>query len=327
MSDNYDPLTTQNTAITFRRLDALQDSVAAFGKTSSGAPVAILVASDGTLQVRRLNRLTDEVVLIGTDSGAIARPVLGDTLGRLNTRPLSAAPVADFDALRAFFLGPAAAQVQGKADADGTINVNDSPARASLASILAQLDITQSALRDAITSPSPNARTLADLYGQLASILGQLNLTTTVLRDAITGGAPSNKTLFGLDQDLVAALQATQPRSVTNFPSDYPDAMAEARLQSILNQLDTPLTAHRDAITTSLATDQPRHVTNFPTDFPDALTESRLASILGQLDVKMSQLRDGIAGAGVSTKSVEIAIDGAKLPFAVHRTSYLKKAT
>lgn len=214
MSDNYDPLSTATTALTFRRLDALQDSVAAFGKTASGAPVAVLVAQDGTLQTRRLTRTTDEIVLIATDAQGVARPVLVDTQGRFSPRPLTPLPITDFDGVRVYLLGPASAQVQAKADADGTLNVNDAAAR-----------------------------------GSLASILGRLDLTTTQLRDEITGTAPTCKTLYALDQDLVAALGATQPRSISNFPSDYPDALAQTRLLSILGQLDVPTTQLRDAIT------------------------------------------------------------------------------
>ncbi|MFA5862431.1 MAG: hypothetical protein WDA16_12125 [Candidatus Thermoplasmatota archaeon] len=279
MSDNYDPLTTQTAAITFRRLDALQDSIAAFGKTTSGAPVAILVATDGTLQTRRLNRLSDEVILIGTDPAATARPVLVDTQGRLSSRPLSALPITDFDALRAYFLGPAAAQIQGKADADGTLNVNDPAGRASLASILAQLDVTQSALRDAITGASPSARSL-----------------------------------FGLGQDLVGAIQATQPRSIVNLPSEYPDPIAQARLLSILGQLDITQTAHRDAIIAAVAADQARHLTNFPADYPDATAQTRLQSVLTQLDRTLSEVFDVKAAqnavtAGANTAGLTVTLD------------------
>jgi hypothetical protein len=209
--------------------------------------------------------------------------------------------------MRAYFLGPAAGQVQGKADADGTLNVNDPTARSTLASILAQLDITQSALRDALTSPAPNARTLADLHSQLAAILGQLNLTTTALRDAITGAAPSSRSLFQVDQDLVAALQATQPRNVTNFPADPPDALAQARLFSILSQLDIALSVHRDALLTALAADQPRHVTNFPADYPDAVSQARLLSILTQLDRTLSEVFDVKSSQGAVTAAANNA--------------------
>lgn len=193
-------------------------------------------------------------------------------------------------------------------------NVNDPTARSTLGSILAQLDITHSALRDALTAPAPNARTLADLHAHLGAILAQLDLRTTGLRDAIAGAAPSTKTLYALDQDLVAALQATQPRSIASFPSDYPDALAQARLLSVLGQLDAKTSEVRDGIAGSGATSktlyaldqdvvaalqatQPRSITNFPSDYPDVVAQARLLTILDQLNITLADHRDALTAA------------------------------
>ena len=97
---------------------------------------------------------------------------------------------------------------------------------ATLASILSQLDVTLTELRDAITAPSPDNKTLADLYDRLnsirtqldttlstrasettlASILSQLDLTLTELRDAIRG--TGDKTLTDLDSSIAAIKNA-----------------------------------------------------------------------------------------------------------------------
>jgi len=279
LSDNYDPLSTQTSLLSFRRLDALQDTVTAFGKNAAGSPVAVLVANDGVLQTRRLNRLTDEILLIGTDQNAVARPVLVDAQGRLYQRILSAFPVLDFDSVRAYFRGPSASQVQGKADADGTLNVSDPIARATLAEVLSRLDVSQSALRDAIVGPPPNG-----------------------------------KSLLELGQDLVGAIEAAQPRSITNFPLDFPDAGSQIGLQAILGQLDVPLSSHGDAVVSAIAANQARHVTNFPLDFPDQLAHARLQSLLAQADRSVSEVYDvrsahGAVTAAQNTSGLTVTLD------------------
>jgi hypothetical protein len=153
-----------------------------------------------------------------------------------------------------------------------------------------QLNVTLSALRDAITAPAPNARTLADLYTQLSAILAQLNLTTTGLRDALT-----------------ASISTDQPRHLTNWPAGYPDALAESRLASILAQLDVKTGTVRDGIVTAIEGMQPRSVTNFPADYPDALSESRLASILAPLDRPESEIWDVKSAQGAVTAATDTA--------------------
>lgn len=85
--------------------------------------------------------------------------------------------------------------------------------------LASELDITLSALRDAITAASPNNKTLNDLYTRLAEVLGRniaqwggvavtgrdisldlakLDITLSALRDAITAASPNSKTLYDL---------------------------------------------------------------------------------------------------------------------------------
>lgn len=255
MSDNYDPLATQTTAFTFRRLDALQDAVSAFGKTASGAPVALLVANDGTLQTRKLNRLTDEILLVGTDPNAIARALLVDTQGRLLRRALSALPVSDFDGVRAYFLGPAATQVQGKADPDGTLNVHDPVARASLADLVSRFDVPHSAVLDAI---------LTD-----------------------------------------------QARHVTNFPLDFPDQLSQARLQSLLAQVDRALSEIYDVRSAHGAVTAAQNSAGLtvtldlgPTGRP---TVQRFISLGGSASASVQASRDGATWRTLETQTTTLS--------------------
>ena len=127
---------------------------------------------------------------------------------------------------------------------------------ATIAAILSQLDITLTELRDAITAPSPDNKTLADLYDRLnsirtqldttlstrasettlASILSQLDLTLTELRDAIRG--TGDKTLTDLDASIAAiknALSSIGTDKLLTTP-DNP------------SNLDIALSALRDAL-------------------------------------------------------------------------------
>ena len=95
----------------------------------------------------------------------------------------------------------------------------------TLGSVLTQLDITLSALRDAVCAASPNNKTLADLFSRLAetltrnittwggialtgrditSDLAKLDITISALRDALKG--VSNKDLTTLEADIESIL-------------------------------------------------------------------------------------------------------------------------
>jgi len=140
-----------------------------------------------------------------------------------------------------------------------SVILNEIAAKASeatLAAVLSQLDITLTELRDAITAPSPDNKTLADLYDRLnsirtqldttlstrasettlASILSQLDLTLTELRDAIRG--TGDKTLTDLDASIAAiknALSSIGTDKLLTTP-DNP------------SNLDIALSALRDAL-------------------------------------------------------------------------------
>jgi len=173
-----------------------------------------------------------------------------------------------------------------------SVILNEIAAKASeatLAAILSQLDITLTELRDAITAPSPDNKTLADLYERLdsirtqldttlstrasettlASILSQLDLTLTELRDAIRG--TGDKTLTDLDASIAA----------------IKNALASIGTDKLLTTPDNP--SNLDISISSLR-DSLRGTGN------KTLTDldTRLASVLGQLDITLSALRDAL---------------------------------
>ena len=146
-----------------------------------------------------------------------------------------------------------------------SVILNEIAAKASeatLAAVLSQLDITLTELRDAITAPSPDNKTLADLYERLdsirtqldtaistrasettlASILGQLDITLSALRDAIRG--TGDKTLTDLDSS-IAAIKNALASIGTDKLLTTPDNPSN---------LDIALSALRDALKPTRAT-------------------------------------------------------------------------
>ncbi|MCD6197289.1 MAG: hypothetical protein J7K15_01770 [Deltaproteobacteria bacterium] len=200
-----------------------------------------------------------------------------------------------------------------------SVILNEIAARASeatVSAILSQLDLTLSELRDAVTAPAPDSKTLADLYERLesiraqldttlssraseatvSSILGQLDITLTELRDAIRGAG--NKTLTDLDASITAiknALASIGTDKLLTTPDNPPN-------------LDITLSALRD----SLRGTGDKTLTDLDT---------RLASILGQLDITLSQLRDALKPtrtAPVQELSAYSIVAGGTAEFAVN---------
>ena len=134
--------------------------------------------------------------------------------------------------------------------------VSTRASESTLASVLSQLDIALTELRDAITATPPDNKTLADLYERLdsirtqidtslstrasettlASILGKLDLTLAELRDAIRG--TGDKTLTDLDSS-IAAIKNSLASVGTDKLLTTPDNPAN---------LDIALSALRDAL-------------------------------------------------------------------------------
>jgi len=115
------------------------------------------------------------IAIWGFTAPGKAKEILVDSEGRLQVVGTVTASV-DFS------------ELMGADDRTLTDLYNQIGARASestLSSILAQLDITLSALRDAIRGTGN--KTLTDLESDLSSILGQLDITLSALRDALRG--------------------------------------------------------------------------------------------------------------------------------------------
>jgi hypothetical protein len=145
-----------------------------------------------------------------------------------------------------------------------TLNVGNPPnldvalstraSESTLSSVLSQLDITLSSLRDAITAVAPNNKTLADLYERLnsirtqldvtlstrasestlSSVLAQLDITLSALRDALRG--TGNKTLTDLESDLSSILAKLDVALSTRASESKLEAV-RALLDSLENAL------------------------------------------------------------------------------------------
>jgi len=182
-----------------------------------------------------------------------------------------------------------------------------------LSNIYGQLDITLSALRDAITAPSPDSKTLADLYERLDSIRSQL--------DVVLSSRASESTVSSILSQLDIAL--SELRDALKGAGNKDFTTLEADVESILAQLDITLSNLRDTLHGDLynATDalsvydhlkQVRtqvdsYLPNLDTALSTRASESTLSSILSQLDITLSALRDAIT-TGETTGAVAKAL-------------------
>jgi len=197
------------------------------------------------------------------------------------------------------------------------------PDNKTLADLYERLDSIRSQIDTAISTRASEAT--------LASILGQLDLTLTELRDAIRG--TGDKTITDLDSSISAIKNAlssigtdkllTVPDNPLNLDialSALRDSLVgtenktltdlDSRLASVLGQLDITLTELRDAITapspnSKTLADLYERLDSIRTQLDTSLStrasETTLASILGQIDITLSALRDAIRGAGNKT--------------------------
>ena len=196
-----------------------------------------------------------------------------------------------------------------------------------LSNIYGQLDITLSALRDAITAPSPDSKTLADLYERLdsirsqldvvlssrasestvSSILSQLDIALSELRDALKGTGNKDFTTLEADvESILSQLDITLSNlrdtlhgdlyNATDALSVY-DHLKQVRTQvdSYLPNLDTALSTRASETTLSTVSDrlydatEAKSITTILKELRDsAATESTLSSIDSKVDVNLS---------------------------------------
>jgi len=125
----------------------------------------------------------------------------------------------------------------------------------TLASLLAQADITLSELRDALSGTSPDNKTLKDLYDELTSILAQLDVALSTRASELTLGQIKTNT-----NNIGTPLQNTKianpiPQEATTYEpkisinkDNVGLAKESGNLASILGKLDITLSALRDAL-------------------------------------------------------------------------------
>ena len=196
----------------------------------------------------------------------------------------------------------------------------------TLQSVLSKLDITLAELRDAITAPAPNSKTLADLYERLetirnqldvalstraseatvSSILEQLDITLSELRDAIRGSG--NKTLTDLDSSLTAIRGAlasvgtdkllTTPDNPPNFDVALSTRASEATLSGIRAQTDRFQFDANNFLRIALASDE-----------IGIAKDSTLSDILNQLDVSLSSRASEVTVSGIKSQVDKLQFD------------------
>ena len=166
--------------------------------------------------------------------------------------------------------------------------------------ILAQLDITLSALRDAIVGASPNGKTLYDLVqsvqgtqprdiarwgstdqsgADLTPLFQNLDIALSALRNALGGESPNDKTLYDLDQ----AVQGTQPRNITQWGGT---AQTGADLTPLFQNLDITLSTLGERLRGSDTKDFTTiesAVSSLLTELQDKLDEGTFTAGLGEV--------------------------------------------
>jgi len=108
----------------------------------------------------------------------------------------------------------------------------------TLASLLAQADITLSELRDALAGTSPDNKTLKDLYDELSSILTQLDAKTSTLA--------KHSDLYN-DTDAKSAYDRLK-EILSQLDVALSTRASETTLDSVLSQLDITLSNLRDTL-------------------------------------------------------------------------------
>jgi len=178
-----------------------------------------------------------------------------------------------------------------------TLNSKDFATQTTLDSILSQLDMTLSALRDALKGDGN--KDLSTLEADVESIDAKVATESTL-----------SSILGQLDVPLseIKAAGTETPRTLSNLYD----------LLSSINGKDFATEATLSSIDSKISSDQPRHITNAydsdndrlkidaqvvanPSNLDVALStrasESTLSSVLSQLDITLSALRDALRGA------------------------------
>jgi hypothetical protein len=187
----------------------------------------------------------------------------------------------------------------------------------TLSSVLAQLDITLSALRDALRGANTkdfstleadveSVRTQLDVLLStraseftLSSILAQLDISLSTLRDAITAAAPNSKTLA----DLYERLDSIRTQL---------DVALSTRLSesAFTGRWDGGIYGFDGATARKIRTDSDGHLqidvltlanpSNLDVALSTRASESTLSSILTQLDITLSALRDALLAGTIT---------------------------
>ena len=167
---------------------AKDEGILIWGVDSTGEKHKILVDEQGRPQVVATVTGSVEVTNFPTeypDSGTHTRldSILGKLDANISTRAsestLSAVASRLYDSSESKPITTIVKEIRDKPQWSRLDNLDTSlstrASEATLSSILSKLDITLTELRDAITAPSPDSKTLADLYEQLVSIRAQLD--------------------------------------------------------------------------------------------------------------------------------------------------------
>jgi len=200
--------------------------IAIWGFTAPGEAKEILVDSEGRLQIG--GTVTAEVDF--ADLKGVDNRTLTDLYDQMGTRAsedtLSNFKSQAYDAVNDRY----------KTSVESTVNppnldvaLSTRASESTLSSILAQLDITLSALRDALRGTGN--KTLTDLDSDLAGIQSRVD----DLKSALAS--------IGTDKLL------TTPDNPPNLDVSLSTRASETTVSSILSQLDITLSALRDAIT------------------------------------------------------------------------------
>jgi len=194
-----------------------------------------------------------------------------------------------------------------------------------LSNIYGQLDITLSALRDAITAPSPNDKTLADLYERLDSIRSQL--------DVVLSSRASESTVSSILSQLDIALSELRDALTTSTidTTMYTKTLADVweRLDSIRSQLDVALSTRASETTLSGIKSQTDKLTfdassylyvnaavvSNPPNLDVALSTRASESTLSSVKTLLDKLEDALASVGTDKIRIDdaggsITVDG-----------------
>ena len=202
----------------------------------------------------------------------------------------------------------------------GTIRVVNASDDVNLSGILAQLDITLSALRDALRGTG--SKDFTTLEADAESILAQLDVDLSTRASEATLAAQLDITQSALRD----ALRGTGSKDLTSLEAAVDSVLARldvalstrASEATLATQLDITLSALRDALRgtgskdfTTLEADAESILAQLDVDLSTRASEATLAA---QLDITQSALRDAVLGAsGNDLTTLQAALDAIAL--------------